>query len=343
MENESFITVGGKKILYTLEEIDIYSIDYYNDNPRINYIINQYPPDRVNSALIEKIMLERDATKELIRNIEENKGLLEAVLVLDRKVIEGNTRLVAYRKIYQKTKDEFWRKIKANILHGTITAFEIFDILSSYHIRGKTPWDRYEKAACVAKMVEQGRDLESISRAIGNNKKTVENMVKAYNTMREKYLTQKESGKNIGQKTEEIKKYSYFEALYINKELALRAEQTPAFVDEFSLWVREGRIPKAQDVRELDKILGNKKAIDTFKRTPAEDAFGNAKAVLYFHKPAKINGGFYSKISKFRDTIREINPNQIKEEIQSNKNMKYEIEMCFRDFKKFIRELGLDN
>ncbi len=71
---------------------------------------------------IEKEMWGVDSTKKLFRDIKRNEGLLEEIIVKDNLVIEGNTRLCAYRKLYadaNRNNDSEgmgkWRKIRAKI------------------------------------------------------------------------------------------------------------------------------------------------------------------------------------------------------------------------------------
>jgi hypothetical protein len=335
------IVIGNRILNYEIEDLDIFSVDYYFDNPRINYIISKYPSEKINNELIEQTLLTKESTRELIHSIKENGGLIEPILVLSGRVIEGNTRLCAYRTLFSQASDEKWKYIKAQVFKDHVSSKEIFTILSNYHIKGKTPWDPYEKAACINKMLEQGQELDEIAKAVGSNKAKVQSMLKAYKAMREKYLSKFDDDKQQTIKsTEEIKKYSYFEALYVNKNLAERAEQTPEFLEEFADWVSEGRIPKAQDVRELHNILDNKKARNKFLGSPTEIAYEEAKESLYWNKPDKVDG-FYKKIDQFRELIRETNVNKIKEEVSNNPNMKNVIQLCYKDLRRFCKDIEL--
>lgn len=341
MENQT-ITIDGREIIYEAKYIDIFLVDYYFDNPRINYIISKYRPEQVNSQLIESALLSRDSTKELIHDIESNGGLLEPVIVLNNRVIEGNTRLCAYRRLYKRHQSNQWRYIKANIINDEVSTKEIFSILSNYHIRGKTPWDPYEKASCINKMIEQGYSIDEVVKAIGSTKSKVEIMLDAYKVMRDKYLVKVESAnEQIIGAHDEIKKFSYFDALFTNKDLAERAKTTPQFIDEFVEWVAEGRIPKAQDVRELHNILNNKKSRKVFLQPDSDGSFEDAKRVLHYERPEKMSG-FYSKLEQFRNILSQVNINKIQDEISDNPHMKNKIKACYKDFKRFCKDIGLD-
>jgi len=290
---------------------------------------------------VTKALLSLDSTKDLINDIERNGGLIDPIIVLNQQVIEGNTRLCAYRRLYERTKDSRWERIKSFVIKENLSEKDIFSILSNYHIRGKKQWDLYEKAACINKMIEQGLGIEEVAKEVGSTKVKVENMLKAYKVMRDKYLKSAKTESNeFFRVQEELKKFSYFEAFYNNKNLVEIAEKTPDFLEEFVQWVAEGRIPKATDVRQLHNILENKKAQREFRNNDPEIAFEEAKITLHWNRPDKIDG-FYKKVGQFRELIREQNVNERREEILNNKNMKDLLRRCLKDLQRFCEEIGL--
>ena len=212
----------------------------------------------------------------------------------------------------------------------------------TFHIKGKTPWDAYEKAAYVHRMIKKLKKTpDEIGKHLGMHKNTIEAMLNAYETMSARYL--RNSNENdLGSGTkDEVKKFSYFDAFYRQKDLVKRAQETPIFLDEFVEWVKEERFKKAQNVRDLPKVLGNKKACKAFYENGPEEAFDEAMHILYEHKPEKVDR-FYKKIREFRDLISEVEALKIKKEIEENKNKKAELQQCYKELKRFCKELGLD-
>ncbi|MEA5115670.1 MAG: hypothetical protein VB050_16760 [Geobacteraceae bacterium] len=335
------ITVMGREITYEIKDVDISELEYYSENPRINYIISKHPPEKITQELIEQELLKLDSTKERIKDLEENKGLIDEVYVLGNKVVEGNTRLCAFRRLSQKYKnDSRWKTIKARILHPSVNDEELFYILGTFHIKGKTEWDAYEKAAYIYKMITVlNKNPDDVAKQIGKQKKTVEAMLKAYEVMSHKFLRKGNVENNNSR--DDLKKYSYFEALFLQKDLTKRVEETPAFLDEFVEWVKDDRLKKAQNVRELPKILGHKKACRSFYETESDDAFEEAIHVLHEHRPDKVDR-FYKKIREFREMIQESEVLKIKTEIEVNKNKKAELQKCLKEFKRFCKELCLE-
>lgn len=337
------ITVLGREITYEIKDVDIQTLEYYPDNPRINYIISRYPQGKITQEFIEQELLKLESTKERIKDLEENKGLLDEVYVVGNKVVEGNTRLCAYRRLSRKYPDDpRWLRIKARILKGAIKDEELFYILGTFHIKGKTEWDAYEKAAYIHKMIKVlNKNPEEIAKQLGKQKKTVEAMLKAYQGMSQKYLANSGGSSLVNGARDELKKYSYFEAFFLQKELATKAEDTPDFLDQFVEWVKEDRFKRARDVRDLPKILGHKKAMKVFYDGDASEAFDEAKHILYEHKPEKVDR-FYKKIREFRELIQEAETFKIKDDIDGNKNKRNELQQCYKDLKRFCKEVGLD-
>src|SRR3989337_2818848 len=189
------ITVLGREIFYEIKDVDIDDLVYYQENPRINYIISRHPPKKITQEFIEQELLKLESTKERIKDLEENKGLLDEVYVVGNKVVEGNTRLCAYRRLSKKYPDApHWKFIKARILQDDVTDEELFYILGTFHIKGKTEWDAYEKAAYIYKMIKVlKKNPEDVATQLGIHRKTVESKLRAYETMSKKYLINSET------------------------------------------------------------------------------------------------------------------------------------------------------
>ena len=338
------ITVQGRDIKYEIQDVDIHSVEYYKENPRINYIISKIPPEEVTQELIEKKLLGLDSTKERLKDLEENKGMIDEVYILRNQVVEGNTRLCAYRRLNQKNPDDDrWKKIKARILPDDVTEEELFYILGIFHIKGKKEWDAYIKAAYIHRMIKVlNKSPEDIKRQLGIQTKTLEAMLKAYEVMTEKYLINSNNANDtISEKKDELKKFSYFDAFFHQKKLVERAELSPGFIDEFVSWVREERFENAIAVRKLADILEHKKACKKFRESGPETAFSEAEYALKEHKPDKTDP-FFIKMREFKDMINNVEINKFKEELEENKTKKGIIAICYKDFKKFCKEVGLD-
>lgn len=329
--------------------IDIGSLRYYEENPRINYLISTHPGP-INQELIEKKLLGLDSTKSLIGDIEENRGLLEEILVFDGRVIEGNTRLAAYRRLHVRfPEDPTWFTIPAKVLPIDLTEDDLFFILGTLHLKGKTEWGAYEKAAYIHKMINVlNKTPQQVADQFNHNAKTIEAILRAYTAMSTIFLPSLGLDGDDDETQAALHKYSYFEAFFRQKELDKRAATTPAFVDEFSEWVRDGVFPKAADVRQLPKILAHKRATEIFRdtaETDPDDAFLEAMLKLNEAKPEQVDP-FYKKVKDFRTLISETPPQEVKDALsqdnQAAKSRRTLLQRCYKDLKSFCKQVGID-
>jgi len=343
------MSVLGREVFYDSVTLDISTLEYYVENPRINYIISTHEGP-VSQELIETKLLALDSTKDLIRDIESNHGLLEEVLVVGNQVVEGNTRLAAYRRLSQRfPNDDAWLNIPAKVLDG-VSDEELFFILGTFHIKGKNEWGAYEKAAYIHRMVRNlNKTPQEVARQLGHQAGTVEAILLAYEAMSTVFLPRLNPESDDFETQDALRKYSYFEAFFRTKDLAERAQVTPEFVSTFSDWVAEGVFPRAADVRELPKILSHKRSLDVFLETVEDDpgaAFQEATLKLNEAKPEKVDP-FYKRVREFRDMIRETPPQEVREEIlqanQFGKTRRTELARCYREFCRFCEAVGIDD
>jgi hypothetical protein len=339
MMKNNTITVLGRVISYEILNIDIKKLEYYPDNPRINYIISQYPKKEVNQELIQNELLKMEQTKERIKDLEENKGLIDEIYVLRDQVVEGNTRLCAFRRLNQKYPDDNrWKTIKSRVLQSDVTEEELFYILGIFHLRGKTEWSAFEKAAYIHKMIiVLKKNRKEIAKQLGMQEKNLEVALKAYKIMTKKHLLKTD---DIEKQNEELRKFSYYDAFYHQKELVDRVEGMPEFENTFVGWVKEGRFKNAQSVRNLPKILENRRAQKVFCEDEPETAYEEAMQILHQDKPGKVDP-FYKKFDDFSDFIDSAEIHKIKKQISESKQKKYVIEKCYKKLSKFITECGL--
>jgi hypothetical protein len=346
--SDQTISVRGRDIPFELRSLETQGLRYFADNPRINYIISCHEGP-VSQETIQEKLWQLETTKNLIRDIEENQGLIEEILVIGDEVAEGNTRLAAYRRLACKYPGEpRWMTIPAKVLTAGIEPEELFFILGTFHIKGKNEWSAYEKAAYIYRMVrELNFTPKDVAAQLGHHANTIQAMLRAYEAMRDVYLPKATRDADDFETQDALRKYSYFEALYRQKDLAKRAEQ-PGFIEDFSDWVLIDVFPKAESVRsELPKILANKKAQRVFLDfvdTEPESAFEEATIVLYETKPEKVDP-FYKAVREFREMLQSTAPERVKEELDDEdvggKSRRHELMRCKRDFERFCRSVGL--
>ncbi|MHA1658992.1 MAG: hypothetical protein ACTSUT_07700, partial [Promethearchaeota archaeon] len=274
-KNKNEIVVLGQKIETRIEDIDIYKLKYWKENPRVNAIIKQKYRDKdVFDEDIEKELWEKESVKDLFKDIEWHGGLIEEILVQNNVVLEGNSRLCAYRHLYKKAEkhnDEdkmlTWSYIRARIIPNDISNEVVFSILGTWHIKGKAKWDTFEKASYLKRMnVEYKYPYKQIADSISQTEKFVKDNIKAHDLMVESNVYT-------------LDKFSYFYELVKNNNINILANKESTIIPNTIKAIKEDRFKRAEEIRDLHKVLKDKKAKKEFFEEEVEfrEAFETAK------------------------------------------------------------------
>ncbi len=143
----SKITIGKKDFEArecTLNQIELL---FYEENPRI-YSILQSDDNPITQEGIEDILSKMEHVKQLRTSIEQNGGLIDPLIVVERDanyiVLEGNSRLAAYRLLARKDPVK-WSEVKCSVLPEAISNDDIFTLLGQYHLIGRKDWSPFEQ------------------------------------------------------------------------------------------------------------------------------------------------------------------------------------------------------
>jgi hypothetical protein len=269
--------LGTKRIEVVLAEVPVTSLKLDPTNPRIRYQLEAkglgaHPPQEE----LRKLLWESSEVKKLKRAIEENQGLIEAIIISgkDGTVLEGNCRLTSYLMLLKEAQekgedDENWGKIRARILPPEITREAINLLLGELHIAGKNSWTPFEQAAHLYRMIELGHDEGDLAKEFRQSKSYVIAKRRAYKLMGDFAELAKERKKKVD---DFAQKWSWFEEFYKKckpghkDESANRVYAGPDLEAKFSEWVLNGQLPMAADVRKLYECLEDKNAIAVLDR-----------------------------------------------------------------------------
>ena len=112
---EDYIDISGTRINVRVEELPVLDLRFYEENPRVYTILrsNGVTPSQEE---IEEHMLSLEHVKTLRQSIKK-VGLIDPLIVRDGDfvVLEGNSRLAAYRKLAKEDPIK-WGKVKCKIL-----------------------------------------------------------------------------------------------------------------------------------------------------------------------------------------------------------------------------------
>jgi hypothetical protein len=330
------ITVGDITIPTEIRLLPIAKLQYYAENPRIFSILKELGKSPTQDE-IERKLWEQNHTKDLFRDIKQNGGLLEEVIVRDDEVLEGNSRLCAFRHLFKNAKEsgdadgmKKWELIRVKILPKDTTEKVVFAILGMLHIRGKAEWRPYEQASYLFRQSNAHRMTPGeLATQIGHKEADVRNMIDAYKMM-EKY------------KVTDPNRFSYYVEFAKSRKLEDTKEYLPKNLileDKFSEWVNDEKIPRAEAVRELPTILKDKSARTQFLNGHVE--FEEALDIAKEHHPDAASS-FYSKLRKATEAMENAEVLRIKEEVAQDRQKKYLISKLAKTAKGFAKDVGID-
>lgn len=335
-EESAKITVGEISIAVDVKEVPIGTLHYYASNPRIFSILKHFGI-KVSQDVIERELWQLDSTKDLYRDILKNGGLVEEVLVRNREVLEGNSRLCAYRHLLNKAKEENdqeaigrWSRIRAKILPRDVSDEAVFAILGILHIRGKAKWLPYEQASYLYRQsVDFRKTSRELADQIGISEAEVKSSIEAYRMMEENKVT-------------DLSRFSYYLEFVKSRKLKEAAESLPAGQELRPLfvgWVENGEIPKAENVRDLPLILKTKKARKKFleKEVSFEDALEIAKD----RHPEKTSS-FYGKLKRATEALDNAEEMRVKEDVDADPTKKFILKKLWKTVNSFCKAVGLE-
>lgn len=254
------------------EKLPVWQVELDRENPRIRRFLEDYEgeltDDRIALALDVAADTGEDGTgatsPEKLRNsILANKGIMQPIIVNrlpDGRLvcIEGNTRLWIYRDFNANEVEGDWSVIPA-IVHESLKGFEVDAIRLQAHLVGPRAWDAYSKAKYQWELhYKHMMPLDRLVDLCGGDRRDVQRSINAYADMEnhfrklhepeEPYLTQRFSGFVELQSTKV-------------KTAILKAGFN---LDNFATWIKTERIKGLAGVRQLPRVLGDKKARDIF-------------------------------------------------------------------------------
>lgn len=326
------ITIGKKEFNTEERILDQNELYFYEENPRIYSIIHSdgEPPIQVK---IEEALQKMDHVKKLRVAIEQNGGVTEPLLVMLRNdkyyVIEGNSRLAAYRALAEKNPIK-WRTVKCNVILDKLTDDDIFTLLGQYHLISRKDWSKFEQAAYLYRKKESSNiENDILAKSVGLSKATVENYLKVYKFMREYDDLRPE-------------KWSYYEEYLKNRAISNVRRGNIKLDETFVSQVKSGAIREAIDVRKLLGSIakGNDKTSKKIMQSYIEGELSLYDAYERLEATGKI-GDAYTRIKKFREILTD-NDFQKKIELEavSSKDIIFELKKIKQITEKLLKNIG---
>jgi hypothetical protein len=296
------VTLQKRSVFLTQADLPVELVRLDPANQRLAYKLSTMGPN-ITETDLERELWGLDAVKALKRNIEENGGLINRVIVsTDGVVREGNCRTVAYRRLHEAYPDlEIWSKIPAVILPPNIEKSQIDILLGEMHVAGINEWKAFEIAAYVHQMHEAGFNLDFLSVLLRKSKSKIQQLKDAY------MATLSFLKRNP---REDITKYSFFEEL-LKRQKALKevAPDWEGLVEEFEGWVvgDKPKLVRAINVRDLPEILASEQAKGALSK-----GYSEAVRVLASNKP-EIESDLFAVIVRATGALCEAPMSEIED------------------------------
>lgn len=326
------ITIGKKE--FQVKEIIMNQQDlvFYVENPRVYSVIRENGNDNPSQHDIETYMRSMEHVKELKSQIEQNGGLIEALLVVNRndefEVLEGNSRLAAYRILFESNPAK-WSKVPVNLLPESITDDEIFTLIGSVHLNKKKEWTVFEQAAYVYRQKQRLNCPDStLAKKVGLSAPTVKKYVDVY-----KFMANADDSVQSH--------WNYYEQYVMNKDIQRYRDTYPELDDLIVRQIKTGQIKMAKDIR--DKLGKIAKATDKTSNRIMRDYIAGSVEVDEAYKRFEAtgkSGNNYVKVKDFRvlmtsdDFIKSI-----KAEANGNSSIPFELKKIKKALDKLLKEL----
>ena len=249
----SKITIGKKEFEVTEKQLNQCELLFYEDNPRVYSILRANGGTPTQKEIEEK-MTSMDHVKQLRLSIEQNGGLIDPLIVVKRGtdlvVLEGNSRLAAYRLLAEKDPVK-WQKVRAQVLPEEISENDIFTLLGQYHLIGRKDWSVFEQAAYLYRQKKASNlEVDILAKNVGLTEGRVKSLLEVYEFML---------------KHNDLKpdRWSYYEE-YLKSRGIKKYRETSSEIDNvFVHQVKTGAIKQAIDVRNV---------LSDIAKTPGKEA-----------------------------------------------------------------------
>lgn len=275
------------------ESLPVGEVELDRENPRIRRFLEGYEGELTDDRIALALDVAADTgeagsgatSPEKLRNSILANGRISQPIIVNRErsgklvCIEGNTRLWIYRKFHGDGVEGDWSRIPA-IVHDALEGFAIDAIRLQAHLVGPRQWDAYSKAKYQWELhYKHMMPIEQLVDLCGGDRRDVQKSINAYADMENHFRPLHEPGEDY-----DTQRFSGFVELQNNKvkTAVLKSGFTLA---DFAGWLKGGvdaKIPNLAGVRQLPRVLNDRRARETFKKK-------NIRAALDILEKPEVN------------------------------------------------------
>lgn len=283
------LLILGVKVPTAIEFLPQKKLQFFADNPRV-YSVVRANGKQPTQEEIQQQLCELEHVKELREDIKRNGGLIEPLVVRagTLEVLEGNSRLAAYRQLAEKDPIK-WGRVKCKVLPANVQDTLVFALLGQLHIKGKKDWAPYEQAGFLYRRYkDHSVPAKTLAQELGLSTKKVTHLIETYEFM-------------IDNDEEDISRWSYYDEYLKSNKIKKARKKYPEMDDIIVSDIKSGNIPRAVDLRtQLPTVCASQAILKRY----AEGKLSLAKS----YERAVDNGADsapYKKTVAFRKWITE--------------------------------------
>ena len=294
--DETTIAIMGQNVPASHEQIGIDLLRFLPDNPRVYAAIREMSgfddltPDEKQARIYQRL-LQEPSVKNLIPEIKRDGGLQDPIIVRHDtgQVIEGNSRLAAYRKLKEDTDDERWDVIRCLVV-TTLTDDQQTRLLGQAHLHGRTDWSPYAKALfCFRWVEEEQNEPSALAELSGFTVGEIKKNVRTVQLMKEN-------------SDDKLSHFSYYNVLVRNRVISAVIKNNQPLRDTLFGQIRDEDFT-AQEMREhLPTVIAKPRILRKYERggVSLDDAFDRAKI-----------SGTEQQLKKVREGLNDIEKTDI--------------------------------
>ena len=267
---DDVITLRGEDINVRSGYLPHVHLRFYTEKPRIySQVWNDPDVEPTQETIFQHLSRMEYVRDVLIPSIRHNKGLIEPVLIRQNVVLEGNSRLAAYRLLSGEDPTA-WQLIRVRILPDSVTESQVFSLLGEFHIIGKKDWAPFEQAGYLwRRFNKHNMSEDELKSESGLSRANIRHLIHVYGFMME-------------HDERDPVRWSYYDELFSGRKFAQARELFPNFDEVIVEKIKTEEIKRAVDLRDdLPLIVrAGSKTLKKFVdgRLQFEDAVAEAKA-----------------------------------------------------------------
>lgn len=322
MKKMGKIQIQNETIEYRERELKVDELKFWPENPRVYSALRQKLfGEEPTQKDIEEVMTTLENVKRLRSSIKAFGGLTHPLFVRNGVVIEGNSRLAAYRLLCRVDKIK-WAKVRCNVLPDDMSDDLVFALIGSIHIDGVTEWTPFEQAGYLFRHLQKSKKpIEAISKDCGLTTAKAKLYVKVYETM-------------LDNEDTDQSKWSYYVEMLKNGDIITKSKNFPELnlIDTLCKKIKDGSISKANEFRDIGK-LAKANSSEAYKALEAyisgEESLESAVTKVSAEEQKK----HARHIAKsFREFLA--NPSFINQMMSDDEEFKFEMERIISRIKK---------